>query len=210
MAVAARLRDRSPGQDRRHPDVLDTDAARIRQQRLPITGLPPNSACFVVAGGRDATIVAFSGTDPLKIEDWITDFNVQAKLNVLHQGYKNAVETVWPKIKATIESRPASEQNLFFTGHSLGGALAVIAASARPARSASSADRGLYIRRPASGRPDLLRSVHARARRAHVPFREWRRHRPDHSVQRWRQLPSRREIAPLRTRLDVCRTNARA
>ena len=43
----------------------------------PATGLPPKSACFVVAGGRDATVVTFSGTDPLKIQDWITDFTVQ-------------------------------------------------------------------------------------------------------------------------------------
>ena len=32
----------------------------------PITGLPPKSACVVVTGGRGATIVSFSGTDPLK------------------------------------------------------------------------------------------------------------------------------------------------
>ena len=40
----------------------------------PATGLPPHSACFVVAGGHNATIISFSGTDPLKIQDWITDF----------------------------------------------------------------------------------------------------------------------------------------
>jgi triacylglycerol lipase len=94
----------------------------------PATGLPPKSACFVVAGGRDATVVTFSGTDPLKIQDWITDFTVQAKLDVLHQGFSDAVETVWPTIKSAIEGRPDSEKNLFFTGHSLGGALALIAA----------------------------------------------------------------------------------
>jgi len=117
-----------------HQDKVDgilkswTLTARAFGSSAPITGLPPNSACFVVAGGRDATIVAFSGTDPLKIENWITDFTLQAKLNVLHQGFHDAVETVWPVIKAAIESRPASEKDLFFTGHSLGGALALVAA----------------------------------------------------------------------------------
>jgi hypothetical protein len=40
----------------------------------PVTGLPPHSTCVLAAGGRNATVISFSGTDPLKIEDWITDF----------------------------------------------------------------------------------------------------------------------------------------
>jgi hypothetical protein len=95
----------------------------------PITGLPPHSACVVVAGGRGATIVAFAGTDPLKIEDWITDFSIDPpSVTDLHSGFEAAVETVWPKIRGVIENRPPSEQALFFTGHSLGGALTIIAA----------------------------------------------------------------------------------
>jgi triacylglycerol lipase len=94
----------------------------------PITGLPPKSACFIVAAGRGATFIMFSGTDPLKIEDWITDFTVAPQPDVLHQGFADAVETVWPTIETAIKNRGAAEQPLFFTGHSLGGALATIAA----------------------------------------------------------------------------------
>jgi hypothetical protein len=94
----------------------------------PITGLPPRSACFIVAGGRGATFVMFSGTDPLKIEDWITDFTVAPEPDVLHQGFADAAETVWPAIEAAIGDRGAAEQPLFFTGHSLGGALATVVA----------------------------------------------------------------------------------
>jgi Lipase (class 3) len=94
----------------------------------PVTGLPPHSACVVVAGGRGASIVSFAGTDPLKIEDWITDFSASQSATGLHSGFQAAVETVWLRIRTLIANPPPSEQALFFTGHSLGGALAIIAA----------------------------------------------------------------------------------
>ncbi|WGD49776.1 lipase family protein [Bradyrhizobium sp. CB1650] len=92
----------------------------------PVTGLPPKSACFVVAEGHGATIVSFSGTDPLKIEDWIKDFTLAPEPNVLHRGFETAIDAVWPTIEAAIKRRP--EQPLFFTGHSMGAALALLGA----------------------------------------------------------------------------------
>lgn len=91
-----------------------------------VTGLSPESACFIVAEGRGATIVTFSGTDPLKIQDWIKDFNVEPKPDVLHAGFEQALDAVWPTIEALIRDRP--NQPLFFTGHSMGAALALLGA----------------------------------------------------------------------------------
>jgi triacylglycerol lipase len=110
--------------------ILDTWKLKKRgfKRNHPVTGLPPHSACIVAAGGRLATIISFAGTDPLKIEDWITDFTAAPSATGLHEGFAEAVDAVWPKIEEIIKARPASEQPAFFTGHSMGGALAIIAA----------------------------------------------------------------------------------
>lgn len=92
----------------------------------PVTGLPAKSACFVVAEGHGATIVSFSGTDPLKINDWIKDFTLAPEPNVLHLGFTTAIDAVWPIVEAAIKRR--TEQPLFFTGHSMGAALALLGA----------------------------------------------------------------------------------
>jgi triacylglycerol lipase len=97
-----------------------------------LTGLPPHSACAIVAEGRGATFVTFAGSDPGKPQDWITDFEAMPAPDGLHRGFAEAVETVWPAIQTAIASRTAPAQPLFFTGHSLGGALTILAASRAP------------------------------------------------------------------------------
>ena len=97
-----------------------------------LTGLPPHSACVVVAEGHGATFVTFAGSDPAKPQDWITDFEAMPSPDDLHTGFADAVKTVWPAIQTALAKRTAPAQPLFFTGHSLGGALAILAASRAP------------------------------------------------------------------------------
>jgi len=103
-------------------------AQRLLIDNPPDNALPLKTACAVVAGGRGATLVAFAGTDPLKINDWITDFDAFPSTTGIHTGFAKAVDRIWSRLRAAIASPPAAERAVFFTGHSLGGALAIVAA----------------------------------------------------------------------------------
>ena len=76
----------------------------------PGTGLPPHSACVVVAEGQGATFVTFAGSDPLKFQDWITNFDAMPSPQNLHTGFEKAVETVLPHIQVALGKRAAPSQ----------------------------------------------------------------------------------------------------
>jgi triacylglycerol lipase len=117
-----------------HEDKVDDILRSWRLGNRACIGNPADrhislrTACAVVAAGHGATIVAFAGTDPLKINDWITDFRTLPAPSGIHAGFEDAVTGVWERIRLIIRARSAAERALIFTGHSLGGALAIVAA----------------------------------------------------------------------------------
>ena len=116
---------------RKVSDIIESWTLKLREfiSNDPGTGLPPHSACVVVAEGREAMFVTFAGSDPGKPVDWVTDFQAMPSPTGLHSGFDDAVATVWPKVQAAIENRLVPDEPVFFTGHSLGGALAILAAA---------------------------------------------------------------------------------
>jgi hypothetical protein len=98
-----------------------------------VTALPMSSTHLIAARRDGAVILAFAGTDPVSLANWITDFDIGVTSVGAAHGFAAAAESVRPKIERLLESVwPVGP--VFVTGHSLGAALAAITAiSIRPA-----------------------------------------------------------------------------
>ncbi|MEP7030700.1 MAG: lipase family protein [Pseudolabrys sp.] len=112
----------------------------------------------VVAEHGDATIVTFAGTDPFVWQNLFTDFTFGKTPRGTHEGFQSALDHIWDQLFAVIKD---SKRPLVFTGHSLGGALAVLAAerafdeSAKPGGDATLKPALVYVYgMPRTGSPE--------------------------------------------------------
>lgn len=125
-----------------------TEAAFARE-KFYRAGLPelaffngPGTQCYV-AGNDKVIIVAFRGSEIRPrpgtldfsniVADLMTDVNIQpvesGGVGKVHRGFKQGLDEVWEMVYDCICSqRQGNNRTLWFTGHSLGAALATLAA----------------------------------------------------------------------------------
>lgn len=76
------------------------------------------------------SVIVFRGVEPVRWSDIYADAAAPATLSEtvgkVHHGFKSQVDAVWPEIESTLVEH--NDKTLWFSGHSLGGAMATICA----------------------------------------------------------------------------------
>ncbi|MDM8568089.1 lipase family protein [Thiotrichales bacterium HSG1] len=89
-----------------------------------------NTQCSVIESD-DFAILVFRGSH--EIQDWLSNLNTVLTRwphgGMVHQGFKEALEKVWDEVASYLEILKVP---IFYTGHSMGAALATLAASKKP------------------------------------------------------------------------------
>lgn len=112
----------------------DTEVRRIFREHggMPSCELidQEGTECYVAHGDTFA-IVAFRGTQP---DDWVDLFEISRfipdswDVGRVHRGFKSALDVVRPRLENALNGLPR-DCKVWFTGHSLGAALATLAAT---------------------------------------------------------------------------------
>jgi triacylglycerol lipase len=87
------------------------------------------NTCGIIGERADAVVIAFGGTDPAVWQTLATDLNIRpTKDKNTHFGFQAAIDAVAKEVDHAVEMSRMSGRPLFVAGHSLGGALAALAA----------------------------------------------------------------------------------
>jgi triacylglycerol lipase len=85
-----------------------------------------------IAKTDEMILIAFRGTEKTEEEDLLTDIlacRTDIKLGKVHCGFVKALKLVWKDLLKAVQKFQDNNQIIWVTGHSLGGALATLAAA---------------------------------------------------------------------------------
>lgn len=122
----------------KEPDVVEQQAREWgfdEVRHLKSTHAMPfpieDTQAYVAVSDR-MIVVAFRGTEPAQIRDWLTDGTTPPSpgpggKGFVHYGFDRALSSVYPQLRDTLAELDGDGRTVWFTGHSLGGALAMLA-----------------------------------------------------------------------------------
>jgi triacylglycerol lipase len=91
-----------------------------------------NSTQAFMMGNDQLIVLAFRGTESKCLKDWMTDANInliEDCYGEVHRGFSFGLNEIWQEILQKLATFRTQNQALFITGHSLGAALATLAAA---------------------------------------------------------------------------------